>query len=172
MSTTAAFAPRSGPSVACGRRDTRSSSGKRLPYVGRDGTSDNSPQPVPLARGQGGVPATKLGELVAFPALRAIALDRVSNGVEQILVAERLRQKRDEAPGSGPVGAMRRDRAAECALDRVYRPREAGGDTTPGTGVDGKGGGGGGGGAAKEVPRGDGSAAAGIWFPFAYMHCS
>src|SRR5437667_12685942 len=55
-------------------------------------------------------------------------------------------------------------------LYRVYRPIEAGRDTTPGTGVGGKGGGGGG--AAKEVPRGDGSAAAGIWFPLAYMHCS
>ena len=58
------------------------------------------------------------------------------------------------------------------AFYRVYRFPEAGGDTTPGTGVGGRGWGGGGGGAAKELPRWDGSAAAGIWFPLAYMHCS
>src|SRR5439155_26785805 len=68
--------------------------------------------------------------------------------------------------GAPPVAAAR----PATPLYRVYRPIEAGGDTTPGTGVGGKGGGGGG--AAKEVPRGDGSAAAGIWFPLAYMHCS
>ena len=43
------------------------------------------------------VSRAKLGELVAFPPLRAIALDRVPNGVEQVLVAERLRQKLDGA---------------------------------------------------------------------------
>src|SRR5438309_7531029 len=56
-------------------------------------TSDDPSQHVPLARGQQGVPASKRGELLTFAARGAIALDRAANGVEQILLAERLRQE-------------------------------------------------------------------------------
>jgi len=41
------------------------------------------------------VPATKLGELLPLRSRGAIAIDGVSNGVEQILFAKRLRQKFD-----------------------------------------------------------------------------
>ena len=58
---------------------------------------DDAPEHVPFARGQGGVPAAKLAELLSFGARRAIALNRAANGVEQILLSEGLGQELDGA---------------------------------------------------------------------------
>ena len=60
-------------------------------------TRDNSGQHVTLARRQGGVSAAKLGELVPFLAGLAVTLDSAANGVEQVLLAKRLRQKLNRA---------------------------------------------------------------------------
>jgi len=53
---------------------------------------DDARQHVSLTGREGRVATTQLGALAALRAYGAIALDRVSNGVEQILLAERLRQ--------------------------------------------------------------------------------
>src|SRR5882724_12377435 len=65
-------------------------------------TGDDPRQHVSLTRRERRVATTKLGALVTLRAHRAIALDRASNGVEQILLAERLRQKLDRAGFHGP----------------------------------------------------------------------
>ena len=75
---------------------------------------------------------------MAFPPLRAIALDRVPNGVEQVLVAEGLRQKLDGAGFHGPDrhgnvavageedDGQRRVRVGELALEiQPAQPRQA-----------------------------------------------
>src|ERR1700704_6363580 len=67
-------------------------------------TCDDPRQHVSLTGSEGCVATTHLAALAALRAYRAIALDRVSNGVEQILLAERLRQKLHRAGFHGPDG--------------------------------------------------------------------
>src|SRR5205823_3259623 len=99
---------------------------------------DDSGHHVPFARGQGVVPATKLGELLPLRSGDAITVDRVSNGVEEILLAKRLRQKLDRTGFHGPNGhgdvavtsekddGQRRVRFGELPLKlEAAQPREA-----------------------------------------------
>src|SRR5258708_6092001 len=65
-------------------------------------TCDDARQHVSLTGREGRVATTQLGALAALRADRAIALDRVSNGVEQVLLAERLRQKLHRTGFHGP----------------------------------------------------------------------
>src|SRR2546425_1272829 len=58
-------------------------------------TGDGGGHHVPLARSQRVIPATKLGELQPLRARHAIARDRVANGIEQVLLPKRLREKLD-----------------------------------------------------------------------------
>ena len=58
-------------------------------------TGDGGGHHVLLARSQQVIPTTKLGELQPLRACDAITIDRVANGVEQVLLAKRLRQKLD-----------------------------------------------------------------------------
>src|SRR5437588_585513 len=53
-------------------------------------TGDDPCQHVSLTGSEGRVATTQVGAFAALRTYRAIALDRVSNGVEQILLAERL----------------------------------------------------------------------------------
>src|SRR5206468_2794538 len=50
---------------------------------------------IPLAWGQRVIPATNLGELQPLCARHAITIDRVANGVEEVLLAKRLGKKLD-----------------------------------------------------------------------------
>src|SRR6267143_508356 len=65
-------------------------------------TGDGGGHHVSLARSQQVIPATKLGELQPLRACHAITIDRVANGVEQVLLAKRLREKLDGAGLHGP----------------------------------------------------------------------
>src|SRR5258708_23904468 len=67
-------------------------------------TGDGGAHHVPLARSQQVIPATKLGELQPLRACHAITIDRVANGVEQVLLAKRLREKLDRTGFHGPDG--------------------------------------------------------------------
>src|SRR5207253_2315785 len=67
-------------------------------------TGADARQHVSLTGRERHVATTQLGALAALRAYRAIALDRVSYGVEQILLAERLRQKLHGAGFHGPDG--------------------------------------------------------------------
>src|SRR2546425_3982731 len=58
-------------------------------------TGDGGGHHVPLATGQRVIPATKLGELQPLRARHATAVDRVANGIEQVLLPKRLREKLD-----------------------------------------------------------------------------
>src|SRR5207244_13514412 len=65
-------------------------------------TGDGGGHHVPLATGQRLIPATKLGKLQPLRACHAITIDRVADGVEQVLLAKRLREKLDCAGLHGP----------------------------------------------------------------------
>src|SRR5204863_6328342 len=99
---------------------------------------DDSGHHVAFARGQGLVPATKLGDLLPLRSRGAIALDRVSNGVEEILLAKRFRQELDRTGFHGPNrhgdvavtgekdDGQRRVRTGELALKlEAAEPRES-----------------------------------------------
>src|SRR5437879_13057490 len=65
-------------------------------------TGDGGAHHVPLARGQQVIPATKLGELQPLRARHAITIDRLADGIEEVLLAKRLREKLDRAGFPGP----------------------------------------------------------------------
>src|SRR5439155_22760859 len=56
-------------------------------------TGDDPGHDIALARGEGRMAPAGLAALLALRAHRPIALDRASNRVEQLLLAEGLRQK-------------------------------------------------------------------------------
>ena len=73
-------------------------------------TGHDPRQDVPLAWGEGRVAAAQLGPLRAVRAHRPVALDRAADGVEEVLLAERLRQ---ELHGAGLHGL---DRHGDVAM--------------------------------------------------------
>src|SRR5262249_6161495 len=101
-------------------------------------TGDDACQHIALSWGKRSVPAAKLRAVLAFYADRPVALDTTSNGVEQLLLAEWVRQEFDRARFHGPdrhgnvaVAGDEDDRQLRVRLDELAlqiepaQPRQA-----------------------------------------------